>query len=172
VTRRATCDADHAGVSRQWQGARTQLDAAVSVPILLYLDSGSENNYIAPSASIRGRVEVVQDLFFVTGTANISQRFASPFGELPSDLVTPTDNRYTSQSYSLGAYVTHTAPNNVEYLVAQPIYWNVPSDAPDFLRNTYTNNFEARPLTNIQATGMVVVLHADHGRVHRTARRT
>src|SRR6266480_263309 len=60
-------------------GAHTSLVGFVSLPILLYARTGSENNKVYPQVNLLGNWELVDHFFFVEGSANVSQQYLSPF---------------------------------------------------------------------------------------------
>jgi uncharacterized protein (PEP-CTERM system associated) len=51
------------------RGAHAKVDGTVSVPILLYVRTGAENNYVYPTANIVGNVEAIDKFFYVEGAA-------------------------------------------------------------------------------------------------------
>ena len=88
-------------VSISETGARTRLSGTVSVPIVLYASTGSQNNSVYGQANLTGNVEAIEKFFFVDAAVSVSQQYFSPFGAQPLGLANATQNRYTAESYSV-----------------------------------------------------------------------
>ena len=104
-------------------GANTSLTGTVSAPILLYANTGTENNRILPQASLNGTVRLYPRLFYVDGSIQVTQEFVSPFGPRPTSLVNATNNRYTAESYSVSPYLKGDAPSNLHYELRDTNIW-------------------------------------------------
>src|SRR2546430_15731655 len=60
-------------------GAHTSLSGFVSLPILLYARTGSENNKVEPQVNLLGNWEVAERFFFVESAINVNQQYLTPF---------------------------------------------------------------------------------------------
>jgi len=118
------------------RGARTKLDGVVSVPVLLYVRTGAENDSVYPSANILGDVAIVQDFFHVAASANVAQQFFSPFGAQPNDLSNAAFNRYRSQTYSVSPYIAGVLEDGARYQLRNNNVWTILSGAPVNLNNS------------------------------------
>jgi uncharacterized protein (PEP-CTERM system associated) len=128
------------------KGARTSLEGSVSLPILLYVNTGAENNSVYPQVSLLGNAELIERFFFVDAAANVSQQFLTPFGPQPQDLASATNNRYTSQLYRVSPYIKGEATGNIDYELRNDNIWSNLNDTPTTLdgvpvnaTNSYTN---------------------------------
>jgi uncharacterized protein (PEP-CTERM system associated) len=128
-------------------GPHSSVTGSVSVPILLYVKTGGENNRVYPQVDLTGNAELVPQFLFVDGSANVSQQFFTPFGAQPSDLSTTTNNRYTSQLYRISPYLKGDAGSNMRYELRDDNVWSLVNDAPSTLNeisfntsNSYTNH--------------------------------
>jgi uncharacterized protein (PEP-CTERM system associated) len=126
-------------------GARTRLNGSLSLPVVLYARTGSENNnQVYAQAALNGSVEAVEKFFFIDGTVLVSQQYFSPLGAQPVGLANATQNRYTSESYSVSPYIKGRTAGDVEYLVRDDNTWTRASAAPVSGANgAYTNHFFA-----------------------------
>ena len=104
-------------------GARTRLSGSVSMPIVLYARTGSENNQVYAQASLNGTVEAIDKFFFIDGTILVSQQYFSPFGPQPVGLANATQNRYTAESYSVSPYIKGRTLGDVQYLIRDDNLW-------------------------------------------------
>jgi uncharacterized protein (PEP-CTERM system associated) len=120
-------------------GAHSRITGTVSVPVLLYLRTPHENNYVAPIANVLGRFEVVDRLFYIDGLIDVSQRYASAFAAHPADLATATDNRYTSQLYRISPFLQQTLPNDMDYELRQSSLWTNGNASGGLNERAYTN---------------------------------
>jgi uncharacterized protein (PEP-CTERM system associated) len=116
-------------------GGRTKLSGAISLPVILYART-SENDYVAPEASVTGTVEAIDQFLFVDASVNVSQQYLSPFGARPTTLSNASQNRYTAQSYSVSPYVKGTPSQGLSYEVRQRSIW---SDAAGVSAGTASN---------------------------------
>ena len=110
-------------VSFTERGAHTQFQGSISVPILVYLRTGSENNYVAPAVNIAGTVEAIDRWLYIDAAADVSQQFLSPFGAQPTNLSSATQNRYTAQSYRISPYIKRSLADGIDYEVRQSSLW-------------------------------------------------
>ena len=86
-------------------GAHTSLVGSVSLPILLYARTGSENNSVEPYVNLLGKWELVEHFFFIDGSANVNQQYLTPFGARSDSLANATNNRFTAQTYQVSPYI-------------------------------------------------------------------
>src|SRR5437868_11601903 len=86
-------------------GAHTSSTGSVSVPVLLYARTGSENNKVQPQVNLLGTWEAVDRFFFLESAINVDQQYVTAFGPTSESLANATNNRYTSQSYRLSPYI-------------------------------------------------------------------
>jgi uncharacterized protein (PEP-CTERM system associated) len=126
-----------------YQGPRGFLQGSVGVPIVLYARTGESNNEVYPSASLRGQLEVIDDLFFVDASATVAQTFYSPFGSRPAGLTNATDNRYTSQSYTVSPFLRGNIGSDISWSIRQDNYWSNLTDAPEVTDAQYINRLFA-----------------------------
>lgn len=124
------------------EGARVKLNGSIAATGLLYA-SQTENNSIAPSVNLTGRLEAIEKFFYIDAQANVSQTFNSPFGPQPGNIVNATGNRYTSQTYTLSPYIQgRFAGSNVSYQLRDDNIWTLASQFGDSsvdTPNTYLN---------------------------------
>ena len=112
-------------------GARANIAGQVSVPVVLYARTGSENNKVYPSGRLLGNLELIDQFFFVEGEVSVTQQFFDPFGSQPPDLANATDNRYRTSAYRVSAWVQGTTPGyNVAYKLRNNNVWTNLSGAP------------------------------------------
>ncbi len=83
--------------------ARTDLDVDYSFNNLFYARD-SDRNTINHQLQASGKIELVEDLFFLDSRAQISQQAVSVFGPIGADTNTSENNR-TFRSYSLSPYL-------------------------------------------------------------------
>ena len=120
-------------------GAHTRLNGSVSLPILLYART-SENDYVAPTVNIAGNVEAIERFFFIDASVMVSPQYISPFGAHPTNLANFTQNRYTSQTYSVSPYIRSNLPGYVEYELRDTNTWTVANAAALDGGRSYTND--------------------------------
>ncbi len=127
------------------EGARLKINGTVSATELLYAGQGQSNTF-APGANIQGHLEAIEQFFFVDATVNVSQSYISPFGAQPSNLTVPTNNRYTTESYSVSPYIKGVLGSRVAYLVRDDSGWTTSQTFGDSslkTPGTYWNNLDA-----------------------------
>lgn len=124
------------------EGARLKLNGTVGATEVLYAGQG-QNNSFAPSVSLAANLEAIEKFFYVDATASVSQSFISPFGPQPSNLTTPTNNRYTSEAYSVSPYIKGVMAQKISYTLRDDNVWT-PSgtfgNSSDKAPTTYYNN--------------------------------
>ncbi len=99
-------------------GAHTKLSGSLSLPVLLYART-TQNNYVAPEANVTGTLEAIEKFLFIDASVNVSQQYLTPFGARPNNLANATQNRYTTQTYSISPYVKGNAADGVDYELRQ-----------------------------------------------------
>ena len=128
-------------------GAHTKLNGSVSLPMLVYART-SNNNYVAPAASVSGTLEAIDNLLYFDASANVSQQYLNPFGPRSSSLANATQNRYTSQVYSVSPYIKGNAPEGIDYEARQTSTWSdaggaAVSDVGASTGRSFTNDISA-----------------------------
>ena len=99
------------------EGARVRLDGSIGASWLLYAGQ-TQNNSIAPTVNLAGRVEAIEKFAFVEASANVNTSFLSPFGPQPASLVNATNNRYISETYRVSPYIQGVlGSTNISYRV-------------------------------------------------------
>jgi uncharacterized protein (PEP-CTERM system associated) len=83
---------------------RLKTNGFVSLPILKYART-SENDTVVPLVNVLATAEVIEKVFFVDTTFNVSQQYDSPFGARPPTLDSANPNRFTAQSYNVSPYL-------------------------------------------------------------------
>ncbi len=131
------------GFSISETGSRVRLIGSVALPIVFYARTGGDNNKVYAQANLTGNAEVIDKFFFIDGSASVSQQFLTPLGAQPADLTNATQNRYTSQSYSVSPYVRGVTQGSVNYAIRDDNIWTNTSGAPVSVNGAYTNNLTA-----------------------------
>jgi uncharacterized protein (PEP-CTERM system associated) len=135
-----------AAFSIHGEGARVKLDGTIAASWLLYAGQ-TQNNSIAPSVNLSGRVEAIEKFAFVEASANVSTSFLSPFGPQPASLVNATNNRYISETYTVSPYIKGVlGSTNISYQVRDDNYWTAASsfgNSSNKVPNTYANQLNA-----------------------------
>jgi len=127
----------------QEKGPNTSLSANISAPILLYANTGGQNNRILPEASVTGTVQLYPRLLYVDGSIQVSQQYVSPFAPRPQNFVTATNNRYTSQSYRVSPYIKGDGPSGLHYELRDTNTWTN-ANATVNADRAYTNEATAK----------------------------
>lgn len=112
------------------KGARTRLNALLSVPVVLYARGGGSKNSVYPSADVLGDVALVEHWLHVEGQVSIAQQYFSPFGAQPLGFENATQNRYRSEAYRVSPYIQGVTPENVSYELRNNNVWTNASGAP------------------------------------------
>jgi uncharacterized protein (PEP-CTERM system associated) len=128
------------GVRIDGNGPRVQLNGTVQAQTLWYARTGDQNNVVYPQVNLRGRVDAVEDFFFVDGSIAATQQYFSPLGAAPVDNVNATNNRYTSANYRISPYIESTTGGGTLYRLRNDNIWTTVSGAPVSVSNSYTNN--------------------------------
>lgn len=122
------------------KGARSDFSGSVRVPILFYVRTGAKNNKVLPEANLRGRIEAVENLFFVEGAASVQQTFFTPFGAQPVSLVNATSNRVRTESYRVTPYLKSPVKRELHYELRDDNIWTRLGSAPSGANDSYTNH--------------------------------
>jgi uncharacterized protein (PEP-CTERM system associated) len=125
------------------KSAHTSLAGNISVPILLYARTGGDNNDVRPQVSLVGNAELVERLFYVDASAQVSQQYFSPFGARPQGLINATSNRYTAQSYRVSPYLKGEGANDLHYELRDNNTWTNASGTSSVTSHAYTNEVVA-----------------------------
>lgn len=134
-------------ISGRERGSHTSLDAYVSLPVLLYMRTGAENNSILPTVNVLGDLHSVDRVAHLEGSINISQQFYTPFGAQPQDLANATNNRYRASIYRISPYLKDTVAGDIEYELRNNNTWSTLNGAPVTTSNSYVAEFLARAET-------------------------
>jgi uncharacterized protein (PEP-CTERM system associated) len=111
------------GLAFSGKSAHASLTGSVALPVLVYART-SENNYVAPQVNLNGTLEAIEKLLYVDTSVNVSQQYANPFGARPTDLSSATQNRYTSQVYTVSPYIKAEPREGLHYEVRQTSTWS------------------------------------------------
>lgn len=133
------------------KGARTSLSAFLSVPVVVYARTGSENNNAYPSAEAVGDIALIQNWFHVEGQVLVSQQYFSPFGGQPLGIDNATQNRYQSNTYRVSPYVKGVTPGNINYELRNNDVWTDVSGAPVTTSNFHYTQFTGNAY-NVEGT--------------------
>ena len=128
------------------EGARLKLNGTFSVTETIY-GSNAYSNSFAPTVSAQATLEAIEKFFWVDATANVSQTYASPFGPQPANLVVPTANRYTSETYSVSPYIKGAIDSQTSYSVRDDNVWTSSSTyggSSVSVPTTYWNNLNGQ----------------------------
>ena len=122
-------------------GAHTRLDARVALPVVISArgSSSTQSSSVRPEVNVTGTAELVPHLFFVDGSVQVSQQYASPFGARPQNVVNDTNNRYTAQLYSVSPYLRADGPGDLHYDLRSNNTWTGASDTSSNLDRSYTS---------------------------------
>lgn len=94
------------GVKVSGRGRRFKLDLDYSLENLLYA-SNSEFNATNHQLHTDGKMELVEDYFYLDALADVGQRSASINGQRPIDNISVTDNRVDYEYYRVSPYFRH-----------------------------------------------------------------
>jgi uncharacterized protein (PEP-CTERM system associated) len=128
------------GFSVVEKGAHTSLTGSVSLPMLIYVRTGGENDKVYPNVNLVGNVEAVEKFFYIDAIANVSQEYLSPFGARPGSLVTTSANRYTTQTYTLSPYLRGVSPGSLSYELRDTNTWTKGTQSAVSTNDSYTND--------------------------------
>ena len=138
------------------KGARSDFSGSVRVPILLYARTGGRNDKVLPEANLRGRIEAVENYFFVEGAASVQQTFFTPFGAQPVSLANATSNRYRAESYRVSPYLKSPTTREVHYELRDDNIWTKLGNAPVGANDSYTNHLTGNITRNPTPIGWAV----------------
>ncbi|HYM24318.1 MAG TPA: TIGR03016 family PEP-CTERM system-associated outer membrane protein [Vicinamibacterales bacterium] len=103
--------------------AHSKVDGTVSLSALAYARTSS-NDRVLPQANIAGTLEAIDRLLYIDGTVDVSQQYLSPFGARPQDISSATQNRYTSQRYTVSPYLKAKVGDGIDYELRQKSTWS------------------------------------------------
>lgn len=107
-----------------YRAARASARGIVAAPIRLYAKTGSDNNEVRPFVDLLGRLEVVEDFFFVEAAANVKQVYYDPFGAQPIDFSSATDNELTTQVYRVSPQINGRIGSDTAYFLRNDNIWS------------------------------------------------
>lgn len=128
------------------EGARLKLNGTVAGTEVLYAGQGQSNSF-APNVNLLASLEAIEKFFYVEATANISETFVSPFGAQPSNLTTPSNNRYIAETYSVSPYIKGVIAPNIAYSLRDDNIWTPSStygNSSAKVPTTYLNNLNGQ----------------------------
>lgn len=125
------------------RGEHTKINGFVSVPILFYARTGSENNSVYPTVDLLGDLNFLNRTLHLEGAVNVSQEFFTPFGAQPQDLTNATNNRYRATTYRVSPYYQGVIGSDVQYELRNNNTWANLDGAPIDTNNSYTTEFLA-----------------------------
>jgi uncharacterized protein (PEP-CTERM system associated) len=140
-----------AGAGISGEGARLKLRANVSGTELFYAGQGQGDTF-APSVNLAANLEAIERFFFVDAFAVVTQTFISPFGAQPSNLATPSNNRYTAQTYDISPYIQGVIAPNTSYSLRDDNIWTRSSTFGDSSAKppgTYGNNLTGQMSSSV-----------------------
>ena len=111
------------GLEFAGSGAHSKVDGTLSLSALVYARTSS-NDRVLPQANIAGTLEAIDRLLYIDGTVDVSQQYLSPFGARPQDISSATQNRYTSQLYTVSPYLKSKIGDGVDYELRQKSTWS------------------------------------------------
>jgi uncharacterized protein (PEP-CTERM system associated) len=94
------------GISVTATGARLKFSGTYGLQFQNYADD-SEGNRVSHQLAARANAELVDNLFFVDGSASVSQQNISAFGPQPIDNISVIGNRATVRTYTISPYLRH-----------------------------------------------------------------
>jgi uncharacterized protein (PEP-CTERM system associated) len=121
------------------KGAHTALTGSVSMPVLLYARTGSENNSVQPEVDLTGLAELYPRLLFVDGSIQVAPAYFSPFGARPQNLANATGNRYTTETYRVSPFIKGDAGATMHYELRDNNIWSSAGGTPIATNSSYTN---------------------------------
>lgn len=129
------------GISLTGVGPRFNLNTNYTMNNLIYAEH-SNLTRIRHQLNARGTAELMEDFFFVDGTAAISQQNISLFGPQAIDNVNVTGNRADVRRFNISPYIRHRFKDvaTAELRYAR----NIVSSNANSLRNSQADSFSAR----------------------------
>ena len=124
-------------------GKSARLTASLDYrPSALFYARESDFNDVVNNLAGYGRLEAVENFFFIDAAASITQNFISPFARQPGDITTISLNRFESRTLSLSPYLSGRLGGEVEYeLRNRQTYTHTDSDA---LGDVYSHRWTGR----------------------------
>ena len=127
-------------------GRSPRLTANLSyTPSAIFYAHNSEANDVLNNLDGFGRLEAVEQFFFIEGAARIGQSFVTPFAPQPGDIAINTQNRIETRTVSLSPYVRFVG-RELEYELRNRNTWtNNSSDLGDIRTQQWSGHI-ARPV--------------------------
>ena len=128
------------------QGARFKLNGTVGGTEELYSGQGQSDSF-APYVNLVANLEAIEKFLYVDATANVTQTFISPFGAQPANLTTPSNNRYTSETYSVSPYLKGVIAPDITYYLRDDNVWTPSTtygNSSAKVPTTYLNNLNGQ----------------------------
>jgi len=101
-------------ISTSRQGSRLRASFSYAPSVTVYATQPESSRW-ANTLAATGNLEAVSDFFFIDARASISQTFLTPFGALPSDIGTITENRTEAYGLSISPYIKSKLGDRVSY---------------------------------------------------------
>jgi uncharacterized protein (PEP-CTERM system associated) len=131
------------GVDVDLRSARLELRGTVHAPIVVQTDGDGRGTRVYPQVALVGRIEAIENLFRIEGSASVTQQYFSPFGARSPSLANDVANRYTSQSYRVTPVIEGEVGSLISYQVRDDNIWTIVGDTPGDASNSYSNRFSA-----------------------------
>jgi uncharacterized protein (PEP-CTERM system associated) len=144
------------GLTLNEKGGRSSLTGTIRVPVLIYARTGGENNRVLPEASLTGRIEAIEKLFFIEGAASVQQTYFTPFGPQSVSLANATANRYRADSYRLTPYIKGPPSREITYELRDDNIWTHLSGAPAGTNDSFTNRLTGNVTREPRPVGWAV----------------
>jgi len=132
-------------------GEHTSLTGSITVPMLVYANTGAENNKAYPRVHLVGDVSMLDNVFHVQGLVSVQEQFLTPFGAQPVDLVNATGNRYRTETYGVSPYIQGVTNAGISYQLRNNNIWSFTNQTTvQSLDSRYTQIFGAASDTRRQ----------------------
>jgi uncharacterized protein (PEP-CTERM system associated) len=116
-----------------------QLTGTLSAPMLLYVETGEDNNRVLPQVNLLGRVDAIKDKLWVEGAAYVQQEYFTAFGARSASLSNNPSNQYTGQSFRVTPVLAGDIGGTIGYQLLNDSIWTNLSGEPIDVSSSYTN---------------------------------
>jgi uncharacterized protein (PEP-CTERM system associated) len=138
------------GIRIDGRSRRLTADFAYT-PSAVFYARNSEGNDVINNLDAFGRLEAVDNFFFIEAKAKIGQTFITPFAGQPSDIAFASTNRVETRTFSLSPYVRHVG-SNLEYELRNANFWtDAASSGLGKFRTQKWTGYVARPVRTFGA---------------------